>query len=144
MAAKTAKSSGGSHRLQDLAKRFRWGEAVVSAIVGYLAPNAVEASGIPQALYNLSPRIKSFEDNLWEDMGGSSNPNNPMNGYGVPLVAKGGAIAGLGKWGHDYVTKGRISDAKLNVGVPFLLGVLLDDVDSPTGGFAGSGGVQWG
>jgi hypothetical protein len=122
---------------KDIAKRIRWGEAAVSAVVGYLAPNAALATGVPQYLFATNPTYAKFvhaADPYFE--GGSS--------YGVKPIAKGGALAALLKMGHYYTKTGKISDGKLNVAVPFAIGVTLDDVGDPSGmGFAGSGGVSW-
>jgi hypothetical protein len=115
-------------------KRVRWGEAIIAGIVGYLAPSAVNKTGIPQAVYQAVPQWAALLDKL---------PSDVAANYGLNLVAKGGGAAGLLKWGHDYVKTGRISDGKLNAGMPFAIGMLLDDVGSPSGSFSGSGGVSW-
>ena len=120
--------------------KIRWGEAVLSALVGFFGGRIMASTPVPAVVA--------------QKYMAEGNPNNVLNvAYGaMPEYAYDPAgwvsdetVRGLGflaiaKAGYDVVKKGRLERADIDVGIPFAIGAIMGPKTSEQTATGSSGG----
>lgn len=157
MGSPTARASFGrarsvAHGLKEAFHKISWGVAGLSFLAGYFIPQTLAALGVGNFLANSSATYANATYSLWEGAGGASNAVNPWGNNGPVGWGKLIGIGYTSKLAYDWQKHGTIGRGKMNVGLPFALGLIMDGpelhpftsggvLSGPVG--PGSGGVAW-
>jgi hypothetical protein len=139
MASKSAPSRRKTTAIKD---KFKWGEALVSGLVGYFAKPALISSGLPRLLVNASPTYAGIVNKGYAE---DPDDNGPWAASGAGFLTKTTGLALAGKTAYD-MTKRAPTERDISIKLPMALGLIADPNETGEGSGLGGGsssGRDW-
>lgn len=113
--------------------KMRWGEVILSAIVGYEGGNVLNSTGLPNMLSSANAKLG---DAMYQQSIAMKNAGYSVPGYGTVINKDLGLVA-IVKSAYDVVKKHKLDDVDKNILIPYAVGTIFDK--KVTG--SGDGGV---
>jgi len=110
-----------------LGAKPKWLQMLLFGLFGYFLAPTLTNLGLGKWLSESFPAYAQVTGDLWTGAGGSSNPNNPWDNYGLSGIAKAGGLALFGETMYRTAKNhGQLSQVGLNAKLPFAAGLMLD------------------
>lgn len=108
--------------------KIRWGEALLSGIIGYEGSTILDSTGLPVVLSNTQVGKYLYDQSVAMKSAGVSDVT-----YGKVINKDLGFVA-LAKVGYDVIRGKRLADMDINVLVPYAIGTVFDPQKKLSGG----------
>jgi len=122
------------------AGKIRWGEAALSALVGFFGGRIMASTPIPAVVAKKYMQEANPNNALNTAYGAMPQYANDPAGWVADETARGLGFLALAKAGYDIVKKGRFEKADIDVGIPFAIGAILSPQTSEQTATGTSGG----